>query len=222
MHRSAPLLVAAALALTFTRIAAAEPATIVKNPAKVAHREFDYDHQPADMPPIKPPEAAECQSQIFSGASLEAQSEQTKPDVSVATVKSVRFTLDCKITLWLPKGDDQHILDHEEGHQRITEIFYAKVDAVAHAVCDPYVGRQITLRGGDAQQQLKIQLHALAKEMSDKFQATFDMDKTQQRYDEINDHGRKAITVDAAIKQAFAETAPEMAPGPAKARDSVR
>jgi hypothetical protein len=210
MQRTATLLLTTALSLALAGIATAEPATIVKNPAKVAHREFDYDHQPADMPPIKPPEAAECQSQLSSEAALDAQGEQSAPDEMVVTIRSVRFTLNCKITLWLPKGYDKRILDHEEGHRRITETFYAKAETIAHAVCDPYVGRRITVRGSDLQAQLKAQLNVLAKEMSDKFQATFDIEKTQQRFDQINNHPLKKIAVDDAIRQAFAETAPQM------------
>src|ERR1700674_2525166 len=88
--------------------------TVVKQPVHFASRTFDPGNPPADMPPLNSGENAECGSDFISNADLSGQTRQADPTHGTVTVTRIKVELQLNITIWVPIGVTQQVIDHEE------------------------------------------------------------------------------------------------------------
>lgn len=185
-----------------------EPARpfVDKRAVAFAERSFDPANPPSEMPPLGPGEEAECDSDFISDAKVGGRMRKTGAGDAIVTVAQVRVTLQLKVTIWVPNGATQHVMEHEEGHRRISEHYYASADKLAAEIAASYVGRQIAVSGSDLDAAFQQALLELSKEITAEYSRRLDPDPAQQRFDELTDHSRNDREAQSAAAQAIRET----------------
>jgi hypothetical protein len=177
--------------------------TINKQPVTFASRTFDPAAPPADMPPLGPGESAECDSDFLSNASVGGQSRRTDPTHTTLTVTQIKVTLQLFITIWVPAGVSQHVIEHEEGHRQISEKYYQTADKLAERIAATYMGKQVEISGTDLTAESNKVLQQMAAEITDEYNKELNPGPTQLLYDAITDHGRNEVVVNDAVAHAL-------------------
>lgn len=185
-----------------------EPAKpiIDKQPVTFAQRSFDPFHPPSDMPPLGEGEEAECDSNFISDAKVSGRMQKIDSTNATVTVVKVRITLQLKITIWVPNGATQHVVEHEEGHRQISEHYYQLADRVAAEIAAPYIGRQIAISGSDLNAEFRNALLQLSKDITAEYNDQLNPDPAQRRYDDLTDHSRNDRDSKDAAAQAIRES----------------
>ena len=184
-----------------------EPAkpVIVKQPVTFAQRSFDPVNPPADMPTLGDGEEAECDSNFISDANVSGHMQRIDTTNATVTVTQVKVTLQLKVTIWVPNGATQHVIEHEEGHRQISEHYYQFADKLAAEVTAPYIGRQVAISGPDLNAEFRNSLLRLSKEITAEYNNKLNPDRAQQRYDDLTDHSRNDRDSKEAAAQAIQE-----------------
>jgi hypothetical protein len=190
---------------------------IDKLPVVFATRTFDPAAPPADMPPLPAGENAECDSNFQANASVGGRSRQTDATHATFTVMQIKVTLQLQITIWVPAGVTQHVMEHEEGHRQISEYYYQTADKIAERIAAAYMGKQIEIAGTDLNAESHKILQQTAADITAEYGRELNPEPAQLLYDTITDHSRNETVVqdavDHAIKNAAIE-APQPAPNP--------
>ena len=179
------------------------PVHVTKQPVNFATRTFDPASFPADMPPLGAGEAAVCDSNFSSSASVAGTLHPTDGAHATMTVRRVDVTLQLNVTIWVPNGASQHVIEHEEGHREISEYYYKTADKLAERIAETYVGRQVPIAGGDLNTASSTALHQLATEFTDDYGKELNPDPAQQLYDSITDHSRNSTDAKNAASVAI-------------------
>jgi hypothetical protein len=177
--------------------------TINKQPVTFASRTFDPAAPPADMPPLHSGESAQCDSDFLSNASVGGKSRQTDATHATLTVTQIKVTLQLFITIWVPTGVSQHVIEHEEGHRQISENYYQTADQLAERIAATYMGKQVEIAGADLTAESNKVLQQMAAEITDEYNKELDPGPTQLLYDAITDHGRNEVIVKDAVAHAL-------------------
>ena len=182
-----------------------EPAKpfIDKQPVIFAQRTFDAANPPADMPPLREGEQAECDSNFISDANISGRMQKIDSTNATVTVAQVKVTLQVTITIWVPNDATQHVIEHEAGHRQISEHYYLSADKLAMEIATPYIGRQIAIGGSDLNAEFRNTLLQLSKEITAEFSNKLNPDPAQQRFDELTDHSRNDRDTKEAVAQAI-------------------
>jgi hypothetical protein len=188
--------------------------TINKLPVTFGNRTFHPDTPPADMPPLPPGESAECDSNFLSNASVGGRTRQTDATHATVTITQVKVTLQLTITIWVPIGATQHVIEHEEGHRQISEYYYQTADKLAERIAATYMGKQVEITGTDLGAESRKMLEQMANEIADEYAKDLDPGPTQLLYDAITDHSRNEVVVQDAVAHALKNIAIE-SPQPA-------
>jgi hypothetical protein len=186
------------------------PPVVLKGPVEFAQRTFDPAAPPAEMPPLGEGEAAECDSNFISDANVIGQVLRTGAGEGILTVTQVKVMLGLKITIWVPAGVTQQIIDHEEGHRQISEHYYQNAEQLAAQAASGYAGKRISVHGPSLEAAVQKQLQELGQEITSEYSRKLNADAAQRHYDEVTDHSRSEIAVPEAIAQSlkFAEEQP--------------
>lgn len=203
---------------------------IQKAPPVVARKTFDRRDPPPEMPPLGPRADAVTHFRFgcSTNASYEVTSRRRHPrgrDISrrrggntgadgnrpggctaTARINDLTVQVELEITIWLPRGARQKLIDHEEGHRIIAERVYATAERAARDEALKWVGRTVTGRANDC----ATAADAAVREASHKFCEAY-LDATSgwsgrvgDLYDQITDHGRRDRPgVPEAIELAF-------------------
>jgi hypothetical protein len=177
-----------------------------KQPVTFAQRTFDPASPPPDMPALGEGEEAECDSNFISDANVSGRMQKIDSTNATVTVAQVRVTLQLKITIWVPSGATQHVIEHEEGHRQISEHYYQSADKVAAGVAASYAGKQIAISGADLNAEFRNALLQLSKEITSEYSEKMNPGPAQQRYDDLTDHSRNDCDANDAFAQAIKET----------------
>ncbi|HSI32410.1 MAG TPA: hypothetical protein VK986_02380, partial [Tepidisphaeraceae bacterium] len=126
------LLIAALPATAEVKVEKAEPT--------VEYKEFDPKKPPVLDPPFKPGEAAACLYRFEVDADVAfatrprraVPGSKGEPPVDVV-ISGLTVRLKLAITIWLPTGASDRLKEHEEGHRRLAEAYYAKAEQYARA-----------------------------------------------------------------------------------------
>ncbi|HYD83927.1 MAG TPA: hypothetical protein VEA63_07730, partial [Opitutus sp.] len=141
------LALAGLLAIPFhDAVAASRPAVTVQIvPAKIVRRTFDPQRPPADMPKLVPPEVGQCVYEF--GCEMETRTERPALPVGSprARVTATSITARLNITLWTPRGGPPAIVEHEEAHREICEIYYRPAAEIARRLGERMVGTTLPL-----------------------------------------------------------------------------
>jgi hypothetical protein len=179
---------------------------VERRPGVFLQRTFDPAAPPADMPPLGEGEEAECDSNYISDANVSGRLQKIDATNATATVTQVKVTLQLKITIWVPHGATQHVIEHEQGHRQISEHYYQFADKVAAEIAAPYIGRQISISGSDLNAEFHNALLQLSKQITAEYNDKLTPGPAQQRYDDLTDHSRNDRDANAAAAQAIKET----------------
>jgi hypothetical protein len=192
--------------------------TITKRPVAFANRTFDPAAPPADMPPLSAGEGAECDSNFLSNASVRGETRQADATHATVTITQISVTLQLNVTIWVPAGATQHIIEHEEGHRQISEYYYQSADKLAERIAATYMGKRLEITGTDLGAESGKMLQQVATQINDEYNKELNPGPTQLLYDSITDHGRNDVVVkdavDHAIKNAAIESSGAKNPGP--------
>ena len=183
--------------------------TINKMPVAFANRTFDPATPPADMPPLPPGENAECDSNFLSNASVGGRTRQTDATHATVTITQIKVTLQLNITIWVPAGVTQHVIEHEEGHRQISEYYYQTADKLAERIAATYMGKQVEITGADLGAEFRKMLQQMANDIADEYTKELDPGPTQLLYDSITDHSRNEVVVKDAVAAALKNIAIE-------------
>ena len=178
-------------------------ATIVKEPDVFVTRTFDPAAPPSEMPAATPGENAACDSEFLSSAKVSGETQQTDATHATLVVTQVNVTLQLNITVWVPNGVSQHVVEHEEGHRQISEYYYQTADKVAERIAAIYMGKQIEISGTDLNAESNSELQKMATEITDQYKKELNPEPSQLLYDTITDHSRNEVVVKDAVTAAI-------------------
>jgi hypothetical protein len=181
--------------------------TVIKQPVSFTTRTFDPATPPADMPPLAPGEAAMCDSNFISNASVAGESRKEDATHALVTITHVDVTLQLNGTIWVPIGVTQHVIEHEDGHRQISEHFYLDADKLAEKIAATYVGKQVEVSGADLNAESNKILQQSAADITDEYDKELNPNPTQLLYDDITDHSRNDTVVKDAIAAAIQNAA---------------
>jgi len=196
--------------------------TIIKQPANVVSRTFDPASPPPEMPPLNPGENAECVSDFTANANVAGQTLRRDATHGAVTITRINLTLLLNITIWVPAGVTQRVIDHEDGHRQISEYYYQTADKLAERIAAGYMGKQVEITGADLNAESTKALRQAANEMSDRYERELNSEPAQLLYDSITDHSRNDVVVqdavDHALKNVSMETPQPASPEPSDPR----
>ena len=177
--------------------------TITRLPINFAQRTFDPANPPAEMPPLTGNENAECDSNFLSSATVSGDSRQTDATHATLTVTQVKMTLQLNLTIWVPDGVSQHVLEHEQGHRQISEYYYQTAGKLAEDIAANYIGRQVEVTGSDLNAESNKLLQQMAAQITAEYNRQLNPDPTQLLYDTITDHSRNGVPASDAVSHAI-------------------
>jgi hypothetical protein len=199
----------------------AKPAVKVeKADVAVEYKRFDPQNLPDPPPPLKPGEAAVCVYHF--GVEVDSQYSYTEPggtgqaapngqpvklEVKVEEV-SVRLSLG--VTIWLPKGADNGLTAHEEGHRRIAEHYYASADALANGLATKLVGQKVIGEAKDLHAAGRAAVDRVNQKLCADYLAAVNQpcERAQGAFDRLTDHSRnERPTAEQAVGLAIKEAA---------------
>jgi hypothetical protein len=186
--------------------------TINKHPLVFASRTFDPANPPGDMPPLAAGENAECDSDFLSNAIVGGKSRKIDATHATLTITQISVTLQLLITIWVPAGVTQHVVDHEEGHREISETYYQTADKVAEQIAATYMGKQVEITGTDLGAESNKMLQQMAAEITEEYNKQLNPEPAQLLYDTITDHSRNEVVVKDAVAHALNNVAAESTP----------
>jgi hypothetical protein len=190
------------------RKATAQP-IISKQPVNFTTRMFDPASPPSDMPPLTAGENAECVSDFIANAKVAGQSRRTDGTHATLTISQISVALQLSVTIWVPTGVSQRVIDHEEGHRRISEYYYQNAEKVAGQIASTYMEKQVEISGSDLNVEANKVLQQMAAEISDEYERELNPEPTQLLYDSITDHSRNEVVVQDAVDHALKNVAIE-------------
>jgi hypothetical protein len=202
MHDADPPAAVPAAVLPAAAVATPGGAPFIdKQPPVVSTRRFDPAAPPPDMPPLHAGEQAECDSNFMSGAIVSGQPRRTGASSATVTITQIRITLQLAITIWVPEGVTQKVLEHEEGHRQISESYYETAGKLAEQIAAPYLGRQLTVTGDNLDAEANKLLQQIGADITAEYNKQLNPDPAQLRYDDITDHARNDILAKDAVAQ---------------------
>jgi hypothetical protein len=119
----------------------------------------------------------------------------------LVTVSEVKMTLQLTINIWVPEGATEHVIEHEQGHRQIAEHYYQTADKVAEQIAAAYLGKQVSASGVDVNAEVNKLLQQMGAEIAAEYSKKLNPDLAQNRYDDITDHGRNAVSAAEAVAQ---------------------
>jgi hypothetical protein len=119
------------------------------------------------------------------------------------TVTQINVTLQLNITIWLPAGVTQHVVEHEEGHREISESYYQNADKHAERIAATYMGKQVDIVGTDLSAESNKVLQKMAVEITEEYNKELNPEPAQFLYDTITDHSRNEVVVKDAVAHAL-------------------
>jgi hypothetical protein len=195
---------------------------VIKRLANVASRTFDPANPPPEMPPLNSGENAECVSDFNSNANVAGQTRRTDATHGTLTITQINVALQLNITIWVPAGVTQRVIDHEDGHRQISEYYYQTADKLAGRIAAPYMGKQVEISGADLNAESMKALKQMGAEITEEYDRELNPEPTQLLYDSITDHSRNEVAVqdavDHALKNVSMESPQPASPEPADPR----
>lgn len=186
--------------------------SIDKQPVNFMNRTLDPANPPSDMPPLTPGENAECDSEFLSNASVGGQTRQSDATHATVTITHVSVTLRLNISIWAPANVTQHVMEHEQGHEEISEYYYQTADKIAEQIAAPYIGKHVDISGADLNAESNAVLQQMAGEITEEYRKELNPEPTQLLYDSITDHSRNEVAVKDAVAHALKNVAVESSP----------
>ncbi|HVT88824.1 MAG TPA: hypothetical protein VHD56_08240 [Tepidisphaeraceae bacterium] len=192
--------------------------TVSQADSVIQRKYFDPNNRPGDMPKLNPRESAVTQS-FFGADSRVGGAVVRKKQIgdewqAWVKVDTVRMTLQMRVTIWLPNNPVPKLVNHEEGHRRIAELYYQDAEPTARELADHLLGQEITGKGANPEAAADNALKEAAETLGQQYMGRIDIPcgKAEDLFDEITIHGTNAIREEEAIKQAINRVANDSVP----------
>lgn len=187
-------------------------------PPKISRRTFDRQNPPSEMPKLTPPEVGTCQYSFACATEVMARGTRGRP----AKVTSVEVSTRLTITLWTPQDGPHKILEHEEGHREICEVYYAPAQSIARDLAQRTIGKRLSVSVRDTA-ATEVELKAIQNALIAEFmrETASRCDFAQARFDAITHHSMNPIAESDAIVRAVAEEAAAYAKSRGLARPEI-
>jgi hypothetical protein len=176
---------------------------ITKQPVTFAQRTFDPASPPPDMPPLTPGEAAACDSNFVSNATVAGKTRKIDSTHATVTIAQIKVLLQLSIVIWVPADVTPHILEHELGHRQLSEHFYQTADQLAERIAAGYIGKRFDISGADLDIESNKVLQQVAADITSEYNQQLNPGPAQNLYDQITDHSRNDVPVQDAIAHAL-------------------
>lgn len=205
------LALSAALPTTAPTSAPASAITIDTAPPTVDRVMFNRDNPPADMPALKPGEAALTRSSFECRAGVTYQiltNEQIGDHWhAVIRIARVHFSVRLIDTIFLPMGAPILLRAHEEGHREMNERVYKEGIPVARAAAAAILTHNWQADGPDAEAAAKAASDVAVNQMCQDYLAgtAARASRLGDIYDRFTSHGRNQMYVANAIRLSFLE-----------------
>jgi hypothetical protein len=180
---------------------AASHVTVVKEPVAVTTRTFDPANPPSDMPPLSPGEIAVCDANYVSAVSVSGEGRQTDSADEIVAITQVKTNLRLVVTIWLPEGASQHVVEHEDGHRQIAEALYQNADKLVTQIAAAHIGKNDLVSGADLNSQFTQLLQREGAAITREFNKQLNPEPVQLGYDAITDHSRNDVAASDAVAQ---------------------
>jgi len=172
---------------------------------------FNRNHPPADMPKLRPGEAALTRSdyRCRAGVKYEIISSAQVGDHwhVVARIRHVDMSTRLTDTIYLPMLAPVLLRAHEEGHREMNERIYEEGNAIAESAAEDILSHNWEANGVDSGSAAKAATDAAVQHLCEVY-----LDGTANRasragdiYDRLTDHGRNQLYVANAIRLSFIE-----------------
>src|ERR1041384_2985871 len=172
--------------LLFTCTAASReesPVVVDQHPPQVQTKYFNPADPPKEMPALKHNEAAVTQSQFGIGSAMEVTIIQQHWDDAQERVTSrvdkIKVTLDLKIIIWLPENANDKLTAHEEGHRRVSELFYRDAQEKARILAREWVGKELQGKGKDVKSAANAAMEKAMSQINQRYMATVSAPSSQ-------------------------------------------
>src|SRR5688500_8244263 len=189
-----------------------------KAPSAVT-KTFNPKKPPKEMPPLRPGEAAVCESKFLCQVQIEVEISSAPGEQPECKVTGVKSELRLDVVIWLPNDATHKIRVHEDGHRQISEHFYAKAEQVARKLGEKYVGQELEVKSAEPA-DTRPAIQRVANEFCQEYLGAIEMpsEKVQMKYDQLTDHGRNKVSEREAIRRVLeavgATSQPRHAPAP--------
>src|SRR6187401_3561508 len=168
---------------------------VTRKPPVAMTRTFNAKKPPKEMPPLKPGEAAVCESKFLCQVQVEVEISSTPGERPECKITGIKSELRLDVVIWLPSDSTHKIRVHEDGHRQISEHFYSKAEDVAKKLGAKYVGQSLEIKTSD-QAETRPVIQRVANEFCQEYLGTIEVpsEKVQMKYDELTDHGRNKLS----------------------------
>jgi hypothetical protein len=172
---------------------------------------FDRDSPPADMPALKPGEAALTRSsfECRAGVTYQIMSKEQVGEHwhAVIRIARVNFTVRLVDTVFLPMGAPILLRAHEEGHREMNERVYNEGIPLAHSAAAAILTHNWQADGPDPEAAAKAASDAAVNQMCQDYLAgtAARASRLGDIYDRFTSHGRNQMYVANAIRLSFLE-----------------
>ena len=113
------------------------------------------------------------------------------------------MTLHLNITIWVPAGATQQVIEHEDGHRQISEFYYQTADQVAARIAANYMGKQAEVASANLDAESTKWMQSVANEINEEYNKELNPEPTQLLYDTITDHARNGVDARDAVNHAL-------------------
>jgi hypothetical protein len=201
-----PSLAAGIIALALAHDCAWARVTIEKAPVVVVRKTFDRRNPPKEMPPLGPRADAVTHFKFGCSANCTYEVTSRRRDTSrrrgnaaaggctaTARINDLDVRVELEITIWVPRGARQKLVDHEEGHRVIGERIYETAERAAREAAKKWAGRSVTGKGEDCAAAADAAVREANHQLCQAYlEATSGWSsRVGDLYDEITDHGRR-------------------------------
>src|SRR5687768_18420492 len=107
---------------------------VSRKPPAAATRTFNPKKPPKEMPPLRPGEAAVCESKFLCQVQVEVEISTAPGERPECKVTGIKSDLRLDVVIWLPTDATHKIRAHEDGHRLISEHFYANAEQTAKKI----------------------------------------------------------------------------------------
>jgi hypothetical protein len=179
--------------------------TVDRQPPRVRTRTFDPKGPSKDVPKLEGSEAAVTESAFGISAEFTVLVLEEEGRRSRVRVTGVHLTTKLEITMWLPAGAGGRLVEHEDGHRRISELFYTGAGDVARGLAQRYVGRAFTGEADTPEAARKAALKKAISDLNGEYMRVTQAPaaRVNEIFDELTDHGRNAVAVEEAIERSL-------------------
>ena len=181
---------------------------VTRKPPAAVTKTFNPKRPPKEMPPLRPGEAAVCESKFLCQVQVEVEISSAPGERTECKITGIKSELRLDVVIWLPSDTSHKIRLHEDGHRQISEHFYANAEGVAKKLAADYVGKDLEVKSAE-QDDTRPVIQRIANEFCQKYLGAIEVpsERVQMKYDQLTDHGRNKLGEREAIRRALESVA---------------